>query len=150
MAMCEDVKYLSRGINVVGIVERKCEPKIANTKYGPQKCCLVFLRDETDVLRLTLWQGDINKIKNGDRIEVKNGYTTTYNGNRYLSAGFYGSIHILSNKVEQPKKLSKHSTNLPSEDDLGITIIDEQDYGEIHTLAERIKLDRQLWRESLA
>ena len=147
MAMCEDVKYMSRDINVVGVVERKCEPKIANTKYGPRKFCLVFLRDETDVLRLTLWQGDINKIKNGDRIEVKNGYTTTYNGDIYLSAGFYGSIHIISNKVEQPKKLSEHSTDLASEKDPGISVDDVlHDDG----LVERIKLDRQLWRESLA
>ena len=151
MAMCKDVWFMDSGINVVGKVERKGVPKLVDTKYGAsKKVCGAFLKDETGEVRLTLWDSDVERIQNGYTISIQNGYARAFRGEKYLSSGFYGSIHIISNKVEQPKKLSEHSTNLPSEDDLGITIINEQDYGEIHTLAERIKLDRQLWRESLA
>ena len=155
MAMCKDVKYLSSRINVVGKVERKAIPRMVDTKNGPTKVCGAFLKDETGEVRLTLWDIDVERIQNGNTIEIKNGYATTYHDEKYLSSGFFGSIRIISANPDyngKPKKLFKQSTNLPSED-MGITI-DEQDedveYATMAEIAEIAKIERQYWRESLA
>ena len=149
MAMCDDVKYMSHGINLVGVVERKGETRNVNTRYGPAKVSNAFLRDETGVSKLTLWGHDTTKIKNGDKIEVKNGYVTIWYGVRSLDAGFRGSIHIISNEVVQPKQ-TQQPTDLTSDIDSGINVVYEADALHDDGLAERIKQDRQLWRESLA
>ncbi len=149
MAMCDDVKYMSYGINLVGVVERKGETRNVNTRYGPAKVSNAFLRDETGVSKLTLWGHDTTKIKNGDKIEVKNGYVTIWNGVRSLDAGFRGSIHIISNEVEQPKQ-TQQPTDLASDIGSGIYVEYEDDALHDDGLVERIKQDRQLWRESLA
>ena len=150
MAMCDDVKYMSHGINLVGVVERKGETRNVNTRYGPAKVSNAFLRDETGISKLTLWGRDTTNIKNGDKIEVKNGYVTIWNGVRSLDAGLRGSIHIISNEVEQPKKLSEHSTDLTSDIGSGIYVEYEDDALHDDGLAERIKQDRQFYRELLA
>ena len=149
MAMCEDVKYMSHGINLVGVVERKGETQNVYTRYGPAKVSNAFLRDETGVSKLTLWEHDTTKIKNGDKIELKNAYVTTWKGVRSLDAGFRGSIHIISNEVEQPKQ-TQQPTDLASDIGSGIYVEYEDDALHDDGLAERIKQDRQLWRESLA
>ena len=156
MAMCKDVWFMDSGINVVGKVERKGVPKLVDTKYGAsKKVCGAFLKDETGEVRLTLWDSDVERIQNGNTIEIKNGYATTYHDEKYLSSGFFGSIRIISANPDyngKPKKLFKQSTNLPSED-MGITI-DEQDedveYATMAEIAEIAKIERQFWRESLA
>ena len=149
MAMCEDVKYMSYGINLVGVVERKGETRNVNTRYGPAKVSNAFLRDETGISKLTLWGRDTTNIKNGDKIEVKNGYVTTWNGVRSLDAGFRGSISIISNEVEQPRT-AMQPTDLASDIGSGIYVEYEDDALHDDGLVERIKQDRQLWRESLA
>ena len=156
MAMCKDVWFMDTKINVSGKVERKGIPKLVDTKYGASKTvCGAFLKDETGEVRLTLWDIDVERIQNGNTIEIKNGYATTYHDEKYLSSGFFGSIRIISANPDyngKPKKLFKQSTNLPSED-MGITI-DEQDedveYATMAEIAEIAKIERQFWRESLA
>ena len=154
MAMCKDVWFMDRKINVVGKVERKGIPKLVDTKYGASKTvCGAFLKDETGEVRLTLWDIDVERIQNGNTIEIKNGYATTYHDEKYLSSGFFGSIRMISANPDyngKPKKLFKQSTNLPSED-MGITI-DEQDedveYATMAEIAEIAKIERQYWKES--
>ena len=154
MAMCKDVWFMDRKINVVGKVERKGIPKLVDTKYGASKTvCGAFLKDETGEVRLTLWDSDVERIQNGYTIKIRNGYTTVFGGEKYLSSGFFGSIRMISANPDyngKPKKLFKQSTNLPSED-MGITI-DEQDedveYATMAEIAEIAKIERQYWKES--
>ena len=95
MAMCKDVWFMDRKINVVGKVERKAIPRMVETKNGPTKVCGAFLKDETGEVRLTLWGSDVERIQNGYTISIQNGYARVFRGEKYLSSGFYGSIHIL-------------------------------------------------------
>ena len=44
MAMCKDVWFMDRKINVVGKVERKAIPRMVETKNGPTKVCGAFLK----------------------------------------------------------------------------------------------------------
>ena len=148
MTTCNDIQFLSHGINLTAMVFRKSKTRNVTTRYGPSKVCDAFLKDETAIIPLTLWGHDTARIKIADIVAVKNGYVTTWNGVRSLDAGFYGSIHII-NKQEQPKQ-TQQPTDLASEIDPRISVVYEADVLHDDGLTERIKQDRQFWRESLA
>lgn len=50
----------------------------------------VFVGDETGSVLMTLWDDQIRKIKVGEVIEIRNGYTTLYRGSLRLNAGRNG------------------------------------------------------------
>ena len=164
MAMCKDVWFMDRKINVSGKVERKSIPKLVDTIYGASKTvCGAFLKDETGEVRLTLWDSDVERIQNGYTIKIRNGYARPFRGEKYLSSGFYGSIDIISTNSDYdsenctappPETHSKISTknynSSPSEDTL-FCIISEKDQDiPCPDLGEIAKIERQYWRESLA
>ena len=165
MAMCKDVKYLSSRINVVGKVERKAIPRMVDTKNGPTKVCGAFLKDETGEVRLTLWDSDVERIQNGYTIKIRNGYARAFRGEKYLSSGFYGSIHIISTNSdydsenytapppppETHSKISTKNYNPSPSEDTEFCIISEKDQDIPRpNLGEIAKEERQYWRESLA
>ena len=164
MAMCKDVWFMDSGINVVGKVERKGVPKLVDTKYGAsKKVCGAFLKDETGEVRLTLWDSDVERIQNGYTIKIRNGYARAFRGEKYLSSGFYGSIHIISTNsdydsenytAEMHSKISTnnyhlHDTSPSEETDFCIMSEKDQDIP-YPDLGEIAKIERQYWRESLA
>ena len=161
MAMCKDVWFMDSGINVVGKVERKGIPKLVDTKYGASKTvCGAFLKDETGEVRLTLWDIDVERIQNGYTIKIRNGYARPFRGEKYLSSGFYGSIHIISTNsdydsenytAEMHSKISTNNYNFSPSEDTSFLIISEKDQDiPCPDLGEIAKIERQFWRESLA
>ena len=165
MAMCKDVWFMDRKINVVGKVERKGVPKLVDTKYGAsKKVCGAFLKDETGEVRLTLWDSDVERIQNGYTIKIRNGYARPFRGEKYLSSGFYGSIDIISTDPDYdsenctapppPETHSKTSTKnynpSPSEDTEFCIISEKDQVLPRPDLGEIAKIERQYWRESLA
>ena len=161
MAMVKDVWFMNSGINVVGKVERKGVPKLVDTKYGAsKKVCGAFLKDETGEVRLTLWDSDVERIQNGYTIKIRNGYARAFRGEKYLSSGFYGSIHIISTNsdydsenytAETHSKISTNNYNSSPSEDTSFLIISEKDQDIPYPdLGEIAKIERQYWRESLA
>ena len=61
-----------------------------------------FLLSETkepkklESIILVLWGKDVNDFRVGDKVEIKNGYITTFNGKAQLNIGQYGNIKLLS------------------------------------------------------
>ena len=164
MAMCNDVKYLSSRIEVVGKVERKEEIRTVNTKFGETKVCNAYLADETGEVRLTLWDSDVERIQNGYTISIQNGYARVFRGEKYLQV-FRGSIHIISTNSDYGKctckchqkipethsKISTKNYNPSPSEDTPFLIISEKDQDIPHPdLGEIAKIERQYWRESLA
>ena len=154
MAMCKDVWFMDRKINVVGKVERKAIPRMVETKNGPTKVCGAFLKDETGEVRLTLWDSDVERIQNGYTIKVRNGYARTFRGEKYLSSGFYGSIRIISTDPDyDSENSSSTSSGSPPEppESPPFQVLSEKDQDiPSPNLGEIAKEERQYWRESLA
>ena len=101
MAMCKDVWFMDRKINVVGKVERKAIPRMVETKNGPTKVCGAFLKDETGEVRLTLWGSDVDRIKNGYKIKIENGMVSEYKDLKRFSTGFLGHLEVLTTQLYQ-------------------------------------------------
>jgi replication factor A1 len=56
--------------------------------------------DETGVVLLTLWDADIEKVKDGDTVEIGNGYITLFRGQMRLNIGKFGTLEISKTSLE--------------------------------------------------
>ena len=82
-----------RGINVKVKVDSTSEPRNVNLRTGGQaKVADAQVSDETGVIKLSLWDDQINMIEEGDMILIENGYTHAFRGENNLNIGKYGKI----------------------------------------------------------
>lgn len=90
----------SRAVNVIAKVVSKSELRniTAGRDGEPHKVSDALVGDETGCVYLTLWDDNIEKVKEGDTISVKNGYINLFRGNMRLNVGRYGTLEI----SEQP------------------------------------------------
>jgi len=86
----------SRAVNVLAKVVSKSEIRnIAAGRDGaPHKVSDALVGDETGSVYLTLWDDNIEKVKEGDTVNVKNGYVNLFRGNIRLNIGKYGTLEI--------------------------------------------------------
>jgi replication factor A1 len=86
----------SRAVNVLAKVVSKSEIRniAAGRDGGPHKVSDALVGDETGSVYLTLWDDNIEKVKEGDTVNVKNGYINLFRGNMRLNIGKYGTMEI--------------------------------------------------------
>lgn len=98
MVTADQAKNMRSGINIEGTVERKGQPRTVNMKSGGTiQVCDAFLIDETGgEIKLTLWGDEVDKIQEGTKIKIENGYTTSFKGDVSLTKGKFGKLDILS------------------------------------------------------
>ncbi|MGI0003395.1 MAG: DNA-binding protein [Nitrosopumilaceae archaeon] len=98
MVTAEQAKNMRSGINIEGTVERKGEPRTVNMKSGGTiQVCDAFLIDETGgEIKLTLWGDEVDQVKDGTKVKIENGYTTSFKGEVSLTKGKYGKLEIIS------------------------------------------------------
>lgn len=98
MVTADQAKNMRSGINIEGTVERKGQPRTVNMKSGGTiQVCDAFLIDETGgEIKLTLWGDEVDKIQEGTKIKIENGYTTSFKGEVSLTKGKFGKLDILS------------------------------------------------------
>ena len=62
-------------INVIGVIRINSEPRFVKTKIGEiVRVCDAILEDETDKIRSTLWNENIDSINDGDKIKIEGGW----------------------------------------------------------------------------
>lgn len=98
MVTAEQAKNMRSGINIEGTVERKGEPRTVSMKSGGTiQVCDAFLIDETGgEIKLTLWGDEVDQVKDGSKVKIENGYTTSFKGDVSLTKGKYGKLEIIS------------------------------------------------------
>jgi len=111
----------SRAVNVLAKVVSKSEVRniTAGRDGEPHKVSDALVGDETGCVYLTLWDDNIEKVNEGDTVNVKNGYINLFRGNMRLNVGRYGTLEVaeqalagevntennMSNQVyEQPRR----------------------------------------------
>ncbi|MCJ7762795.1 OB-fold nucleic acid binding domain-containing protein [Candidatus Bathyarchaeota archaeon] len=84
----------SRAVNVTAKVVSKSE--IRDIPLGrdgsAHRVCDALVGDETGSVYLTLWDDNIEKVKENDTVRVENGYVTLFKGNMRLNIGKYGKL----------------------------------------------------------
>jgi replication factor A1 len=65
-------------------------------KYGRQgRVATAVVKDDSGEINLTLWNEDIDNVKEGARIKVENGYVNEFQGEAQLTAGKFGKLIVL-------------------------------------------------------
>jgi len=85
----------SRGINIIVKVVSKGESRTVMGRGGQHKVADALVGDETGCLYLTLWDDNIDQIREEETISITNGYVNLFKGNMRLNIGRYGSFEVL-------------------------------------------------------
>ena len=92
----------SRQVNVTVKVVTKGEARetVSRRDGSTHKVVDALVGDETGAVYLTLWDDNIEKVNDGDTINVKNGYVTLFRGSMRLNIGRYGSLETGAPPIE--------------------------------------------------
>ena len=92
----------SRQVNVTVKVVTKGEARetVSRRDGSTHKVVDALVGDETGAVYLTLWDDNIEKVNEGDTINVKNGYVTLFRGSMRLNIGRYGSLETGAPPIE--------------------------------------------------
>lgn len=91
----KDLKANQGNIDLVAEVVEKEEPR-AFEKFGKSgRVCNAKLKDATGVVKLTLWNNDIELVSIGDKVHLQNGWCSEFKGDKQLSTGKFGKIEVV-------------------------------------------------------
>ena len=84
-------------------------------KFGKQLrvCNAEAVDTDGGKITLSLWNDDVEKIKEGDFIKVANGYVSEFNGQKQLGSGKFGTIEVVGADGES-KDSAKESKPAPA------------------------------------
>lgn len=88
----------SKAVNVIAKVISKSEVRniTSGRDFAAHKIVDAVVGDETGCVCLNLWDDNIDKVKEGETISIKNGYVNLFRGNMRLNIGRYGSLEVIS------------------------------------------------------
>ena len=75
----------------VRVIEAK-EPKVIQTRKGSRVISEAIVGDETGRIKLTLWGRQAGILHDGDAVEIRGAWTTSYRGEVQLNVGSRGQI----------------------------------------------------------
>ncbi len=73
------------------------------------------LKDETGEINLSLWNDDIDKIKVGDTVQIKNGFVNEWQGTPQLTTGRQGTLEVVG-KANESSETESDSEETAEED----------------------------------
>lgn len=89
----EDVKPLEKRLNVVfKVTERNQEREINKRTGETHRVCDFTVADDTGIITLTLWNEDIDAMKEGTVYKLSNGFANIFQNSLRLSKGKFGSL----------------------------------------------------------
>lgn len=85
-----------RKVNVEGEIVEVSEARVVSLRSGEKaRVADCIIRDETDQIKLSLWDDQIDKVRKGVRVRIVNGYTSSFKGETRLNVGRYGELEVL-------------------------------------------------------
>ena len=116
-----DLQPRQGNVNLVATIVSKENAREFNKFGKPGRVCNAVIKDDSGEMKLTLWNEQVELVSIGDKIEVKNGYVSEWQGERQLSTGKFGTLSILGKtdaaadaaNPEQPQKPATVYTNAP-------------------------------------
>jgi replication factor A1 len=92
----KDVRPAMRNIDLdLKIVEIE-EPRSYVGKSGREGLVTTAIgEDDSGRIKISLWDKDIDRVKVGSVIRIRNGYSRLFRNEIYVSAGMYGKLEVL-------------------------------------------------------
>ena len=77
------------------VILRKYPHRLVNSKNYTGALAAACGRDETGLVGLVLWNGDIGKVQVGDIIRIQNGWCRRRDGEIVVSTGRSGTLEVI-------------------------------------------------------
>lgn len=91
----KDLKAREGKVDIVVEVVSKEEPREFE-KFGKTgRVCNAVVKDESGEIKLTLWNDDIDKVNEGDKLHIVNGYVNEWQGDLQLTTGKFGALEVV-------------------------------------------------------
>ncbi|MDG6918511.1 MAG: DNA-binding protein [Nitrososphaerota archaeon] len=91
-----DLRDGMRKVDAEGEIVELMEPRTVSLRTGGEaRVADAQLKDETGQIKLSLWDAQIDAVKNGSKVRVANGYTNSFRGELRLNVGKYGKLSVL-------------------------------------------------------
>ncbi|MBS3136343.1 DNA-binding protein [Candidatus Woesearchaeota archaeon] len=119
----KDLKARQGNVNLVLDIAEKGDIREFEKFGNKGRVCNAKGRDETGEIKITLWNEDVEAVKEGDKIRIDNGWVSEWQGELQLSTGKSGKITVLESSK---KAAEKEEEPLPPEE----ASHDEEEIGE--------------------
>jgi len=91
-----DLRDGMRRVDAEGEIVEMAEPRTVNLRTGGEaRVADCMLKDESGQIKLSLWDDQIDMVKQGSKVRVTNGYTNSFRGEMRLNVGKYGKLEVL-------------------------------------------------------
>jgi replication factor A1 len=93
----KDLRNGMKRVNVEAQVTEKGNPREVMSRYKDETYTVAdaVVADETGSIKLTLWNEQIDQVNVNDKIQIENGYVTSFKGEIQLNVGKYGKLTVL-------------------------------------------------------
>ncbi|MBI2664501.1 DNA-binding protein [Candidatus Woesearchaeota archaeon] len=89
-------------VELTGEIAEVGEPRTFN-KFGKEgRVANAVLKDDSGQIKLTLWNEQVDQVKQGDTVTIRNGYVSEWQGELQLSTGKFGTLET-GGSPEAPK-----------------------------------------------
>ncbi|MBU0531905.1 DNA-binding protein [Candidatus Micrarchaeota archaeon] len=90
-----ELKPGTGNVNIeVEVISKESEREI--NKYGRKlRVANLTVKDDSGTMTLVLWNDEIDKVKEGDKIKIENGYVGEWQNNPQLTLGRLGKLSVV-------------------------------------------------------
>jgi len=87
-------------------------------KYGKTlKVANAMVKDDSGEIKMTLWNDDIEKVKQGMTLHITNGYASEFKGEKQLTTGKFGKFEVLGGGEESKPQPTEEQSKEPQTED---------------------------------
>jgi ssDNA-binding replication factor A large subunit len=91
-----DLRDGMRRVDAEGEIVEISDPRTVNLRTGGEaRVADCMLKDDTGQIKLSLWDDQIDMVKQGSRVRITNGYTNSFRSELRLNVGKYGRLEVL-------------------------------------------------------
>ncbi len=92
----KDLRDGMRRVDAEGEVVDISDPRTVNLRTGDQaRVADCTLKDGSGSIKLSLWDDQIDAVKQGAKVRISNGYTNSFRGEVRLNVGRYGKLEVV-------------------------------------------------------
>ncbi len=93
--MIKELKIASPFDLVEGEIVSISEPRDFANQRGSGKVASAALKDKSGEVRVSLWNEQIDQVKEGDKIRIENGWCSEWQGQKQVSTGKQGTMTVV-------------------------------------------------------
>ncbi|UZE94251.1 MAG: DNA-binding protein [Candidatus Pacearchaeota archaeon] len=85
-------------------------------RFGrPIRVATATVKDDTGTINMSLWNEDIDRVKEGDKIKLTNGFCKEFQGEKQVTTGKLGKIEVIG-EGEAPSAEAETVEEKPEEE----------------------------------